>query len=59
MKEYQLHVYAAYKAGGQKYYNCFTEYAKANTAAEAKSIVKTELKKQGYFEIKFSEVMPA
>ena len=58
MKDYQMHVYAAYKAGGETYHNCFTEYATARTAAEAKRIVKADLKKQGYFSIEFSEVMP-
>lgn len=59
MKEYQMHVFAAYKAGGETYHDCLeTQYATAKTAAEAKRIVKAELKKQGYFEIEFSEVMP-
>jgi len=52
MKEYEIHVCASYKTdGGSKEWNCFTEYRNANTAAEAKRILKAELRAEGYHNI--------
>lgn len=49
MKEYEIHVSASYTTdGGTKEWNCFTEYVNANTAAEAKKILRAELKAEGY-----------
>lgn len=49
MKEYEIHVSASYTtSGGSKEWNAFTEYVNANTKAEAKRILKAELKADGY-----------
>ena len=49
MKEYEIHVCASYiTSGGTKEWNCFKEYVFANTAAEAKKVLKTTLKADGY-----------
>ena len=49
MKEYEIHVAASYiTSGGSKEWNAFTEYVNANSAAEAKRILKAELKAEGY-----------
>ena len=49
MKEYEIHVSASYTtSGGSKEWNCFKEYVRANSAAEAKRILKAELKADGY-----------
>ena len=58
MKEFEIKVFAGYKCGGEKYYNCFKEYVTAKTETEAKKILKAELKNQGYIEIKLSEIIP-
>ena len=52
MKEYEIHVCASYKTdGGSKEWNCFKEYVNADTAAEAKRILKAQLKEDGYHNI--------
>ena len=52
MKEYEIHVSASYTtSGGSKEWNCFTEYVNANTKAEAKRILKEQLKADGYHNI--------
>ena len=52
MKEYEIHVSASYITdGGSKEWNAFTEYVNANTAAEAKRILKAELRSEGYHNI--------
>ena len=52
MKEYEIHVSASYTTdGGSKEWNCFTEYRDAHSAAEAKRILRTELKEEGYHNI--------
>ena len=52
MKEYEIHVSASYKTdGGSKEWNYFTEYRNAKTAAEAKRILKEELRAEGYHNI--------
>ena len=49
MKEYEIHVSASYVTdGGSKEWNAFTEYMNANSAAEAKRILKADLKAEGY-----------
>lgn len=49
MKEYEIHVSASYVTdGGSKEWNAFTEYVEAKSAAEAKRILKAELKAEGY-----------
>ncbi len=52
MKEYEIHVSASYTtSGGSKEWNAFTEYVNANSAAEAKRILRAELKAEGYHNI--------
>ena len=49
MKEYEIHIAASYTtSGGSKEWNAFTEYVTAASAAEAKRILKAELKAEGY-----------
>ena len=49
MKEFEIHVSASYvTSGGSKEWNCFKEYVNAGTAAEAKKILRAELKAEGY-----------
>lgn len=49
MKEYEIHVSASYVTdGGSKEWNAFTEYVEAKSSAEAKRILKAELKAEGY-----------
>ena len=49
MKEYEIHVSASYVTdGGSKEWNAFTKYVEAKSAAEAKRILKAELKAEGY-----------
>ncbi len=48
MKEFEIHVSASYIAGGEKYWNCFKEYVTAKNKTEAKKILKSELKEDGY-----------
>ena len=38
-------------SGGSKEWNAFTEYVNANSAAEAKRILRAELKAEGYHSI--------
>ena len=52
MTEYEIHVSASYKTdGGSKEWNAFTEYVIADSAAEAKRILKADLKADGYHNI--------
>ena len=52
MKEYEIHVSSSYTtSGGSKEWNAFTEYVNANSAAEAKRILRAELKADGYHNI--------
>ena len=52
MTEYEIHVSASYTTdGGSKEWNAFTEYVNANTAAEAKRILRAELRAEGYHNI--------
>ena len=49
MKTYEIHVSASYTTdGGSKEWNAFTEYVEAKSAAEAKKILRAELKEDGY-----------
>ena len=57
MKEFEVKVFAGYISGGEKYYNCFKEYVEAGSETEAKKILKAELKKDGYIDIKLSDVI--
>lgn len=57
MKEFEIKVFASYMVNEHKEYNCFKEYVKATTAAEAKRKLKAELKKDGYMNIKLSDVI--
>lgn len=57
MKEYEIHVCASYKTdGGTKEWNCFREYVNADTAAEAKRILKAQLKEEGYHNITMAAI---
>ena len=57
-REYQAHVSARYKVNDRWEYNSFTEYIDAVSEDDAKERLKSELGKQGYSNMKFSEVMP-
>jgi len=58
MKEYEIHVSASYMTdGGSKEWNAFTEYVNAKNAAEAKKILRAELKAEGYHNITMSDVI--
>ena len=49
MKTFEIHVSASYVTdGGSKEWNAFTEYVQAKSAAEAKRILRAELKEDGY-----------
>lgn len=57
MKEYEIHVCASYRTdGGSKEWNCFKEYVNADTAAEAKRILKAQLKEEGYHNITMAAI---
>ncbi len=57
MKEYEIHVSANYKtSGGSIEWNAFTEYVNANSAAEAKRILRAELKAEGYRRIEMDAI---
>ena len=57
MKEFQIFVSASYiTEGGSKEHNCFKEYIEANNAKEAKNILKTELKSDGYKNIEMEVI---
>ena len=52
MKEYEIHVSASYTtSGGTKEWNCFTEYVTAKSPAEARKILRAELRAEGYHNI--------
>lgn len=57
-REYQAHVSARYRVNGEWKYNSFTEHVDAVSEDDAKERLKEELGKQGYSNMKFSEVMP-
>lgn len=57
MKEFEIKVFASYISGGTKYYNCFKEYVNAESGTAAKKILKEALKKDGYKDIKLSDVI--
>lgn len=57
MTEYEIHVSARYTtSGGSKEWNYFIEYVTANSAEEAKHILKAELKTEGYRNIKMTAI---
>lgn len=56
MKEYEVHVYAGYMVNDHKEYNCFKEYVEAETEAQAKKLVRAELKKDGYMNIQLTAI---
>ena len=57
MKEYEIHVSASYRTdGGSKEWSYFKEYINANTAAEAKRILKAQLKEDGYHNITLAAI---
>lgn len=58
MKEFEIKVFAGYTHGGEKYFNAFKEYVAATSAAEAKKVLRAQLKEEGYTNIKLSEVIP-
>ena len=58
MKEFEIKVFAGYTHGGEKYFNAFKEYVEAASAAEAKKVLRAQLKEEGYTNIKLSEVIP-
>ena len=58
MKEYEIHVCASYMTdGGSKEWNAFKEYVNAKSPAEAKRILRVELKTVGYHNITMSDVI--
>lgn len=57
MKEYEIHVSASYKTdGGSKEWNCFKEYVTAGSEAEAKRILRKQLREEGYHDIEMEAV---
>ena len=57
MKEYEIHVSATYTTdGGTREGTYFVEYRDAKTAADAKRILKEELKTEGYRNIKLDAI---
>lgn len=57
MKEYEIHVSASYTtSGGSKEWNAFKEYVEAASAAEAKRILKAQLKADGYHNISMEAI---
>lgn len=58
MKEFEIHVSASYMTdGGTKEWNAFTEYVNADTTAEARKILRAELRAEGYHNITMSDVI--
>jgi hypothetical protein len=56
MKTFEIFVSAGYITdGGSKESNCFKEYVEAKTAADAKKILRSELKADGYICIKMDD----
>lgn len=57
MREFEIFVSASYMTdGGSKEWNAFKEYVKANSEAEAKRILKAELKADGYKNIEMEAI---
>ena len=57
MKEYEIHVSVAYTtAGGTTEGSYFVEYVTAKSMAEAKRILRPELKAAGYKNIKLDAI---
>lgn len=48
MKTYEIHISASYMVNGSKEWNCFKEYIEAKNTTEAKKIIRSELKSDGY-----------
>jgi len=58
MKEYEIKVSASYITdGGSKEWNAFKEYVTAKTPAEARKILRAELKAEGYKNITLSDTI--
>lgn len=57
MQEFEIKVFAGYISGGEKYFNCFKEYVEASSESEAKKTLKSALKKDGYINIRLSDVI--
>lgn len=56
MKDFEVHVSASYVAAGVERWNSFKEYVTAETAAEAKKQLKSELKADGYRHIEMDAI---
>ena len=57
MKEYEIHTTATYSTdGGTTEGSYFVEYVTAKSMAEAKRILRTELKTAGYKNIKMDAI---
>lgn len=57
MKEYEIHTTATYTTdGGTTEVSYFVEYVTAKSIAEAKRILRTELKDAGYKNIKLDAI---
>ena len=60
MKLYEIFVSVSYVTdGGSKEHNCFKGYVEANNENEAKRIFKSELKAEGYRDIKMDRPIAA
>ena len=58
MQEYEIHVFASYiTSGGSKEWNAFKEYITAKSPAEARKLLKAELKAEGYHNITMSDTI--
>ena len=56
MKEFEIFVSASYTTdGGSEHSNCFKEYVKADTAAEANKALRASLEADGYINIEMDE----
>ena len=58
MREYEIHVSASYMTdGGTKEWNAFTEYVNAKSPAEARKLLRAQLKAEGYHNIPMSDTI--
>ncbi len=58
MKEYEIHFAASYTTeGGSKESDAYTELVNANTPAEARKILRAQLRAEGYYNITISDTL--
>lgn len=58
MKEYEIHYAASYTTdGGSKESNANTEYVNASAPAEARKILRAQLRAEGYYNITISDTI--